>query len=283
VSGITGTGKTLLLFDLAMHLSSRQQVLLVHAGPLRKGHLILDERLRHVAIWSAADGVPPEAFAGCDFLLIDEADHLLPQALLSLIKPAAQRHVPVILTCDPHHLLSETLQDESGSETLSLIGRLATLSLTFSGNIRINRPVYSFLRTLLNLKDRPGRPCYDCVDVLFAGDPVELSLLTDYYRLAGYEQISFSSDPKISDGVIAQEYNRVLVILDEDFYYDDALHLCVRTCQEERIRILYEALSRTREKLCLIIAGSGELFTRVLGIRLNLPPEEHTRSEQPQC
>ena len=54
ISGKTGTGKTLLLFDLAMVLSKKKKVLLLHAGPLRKGHMIIHERLRNVDLFSAA-------------------------------------------------------------------------------------------------------------------------------------------------------------------------------------------------------------------------------------
>ena len=40
ICGNAGTGKTLLLFDLAMQLSRKNLVLILHSGPLRKGHIL---------------------------------------------------------------------------------------------------------------------------------------------------------------------------------------------------------------------------------------------------
>ena len=56
--------------------------------------------------------------------------------------------------------------------------------------------------------------------------------------------------------------------LDDAYYYDENMRLRVREKEEESLRLLYEGLSRTRERLCLLIAGNKELFETVLAIRL---------------
>ena len=271
VEGAAGTGKTLLLFDLAMQLSRKSRVLLLHSGSLRKGHILIDERLKNVDIRSGSAACSDSflQLSGYDYLLIDEADHLGSSVLGSLLTQASAAHIPVILAYDSHQLLENQWEHGPEQHTAELITRSASLALAFTGNIRINRPVYSFLRTLLNLKEHPGNPDYSCITVLFAENEKELSRIADYYREQGYEQIS-DEVPGSSSAVIAQEYGRVLMVLDDNFYYDESLHLCVRDPSGEPLRLLYEGLSRTREKLCLIVTKDRELFLKVLGVRLGL-------------
>ena len=264
VSGIAGTGKTLLLFDLAMILSRRRQVLLVHTGQLRQGHLIIDERLHNVSICSDAS-IPAFESMDLSFLLIDEADLMPCQVLESLLDRARDAGIPVILAYDPHHLLLGDAPDPS-AQTIALISRRASLALAFSGNIRVNRPVYNFLRTLLHPKDRAGRPDYSGIDVLCSKSPQETALLAGYYRARGYTRVDFSREAREE---IAPEYGRVLLVLDSSFYYDEALFLHAVTQEEGRLKFLYEVLSRTRENLCLIVEGNPSLFLKVLQIRLH--------------
>ncbi len=283
VSGIAGTGKTLLLLDIAKELSEKQKVLFIHSGPLRKGHIEISRNLEGVDIVSIEqfypDGsslnssFPSDIFSGYGFAMVDEADHLEVNVLDRLFADAGARQVPVILSYDPHHLLlpeDECRTDGSEpSDAAELIGRVSTLSLAFTGNIRINRPVYSFLRTLLYLRERAARADYSCIDVLFAETPEEQKLTEDYYREKGYVLVSRSDGAEKEVDIIAREYDRVMMILDESFYYDETLHLRSRKEEEEALRLLYEGLSRTRENLCLLVTGNRELFRRVLAIRLN--------------
>ena len=270
-SGPAGTGKTLLLFDLAMALSKKDPVLFIHAGPLRKGHTVLDGRLKNVKIRSGKDRCPGNTLSKYHVLLIDEADRLGCTVLEDLLSRAARIRIPVIMAYDPHHLLHEQWVKETSDQTAERIASISTLSLEFSGNIRINRPVYSFLRTLLNLKDHAGSPDYSCIDILYANDQDELRKIAAYYQSMGYEMIGPGAVQDSEKKIIAQEYSRVLMILGDDYYYDSSLHLRTRSGEEEPLRLLYEGLSRTRENLCLLIPGSRELFLNILSIRLHRP------------
>ena len=64
------------------------------------------------------------------------------------------------------------------------------------------------------------------------------------------------------------EFDKVVVILDSRFYYDDEKRLHVRgEVAEETRNLLYEGISRTREKLCLLIFENEEIFAEILAIR----------------
>ena len=275
ITGSGGTGKTLLLFDLAFALSRKNRVLIVHAGPLRRGHRLLDERLKNVDILSADDLPEDASFEEYSCLLADEADHVPLPVLEHLFSLAWAAHIPVICAYDPHQLVSTLLyadEDERRgfppvSSSAALIERSSTLSLAFTGNIRINRPVYSFLHTLFCLKDRAGTPDYSCIDIVFSGTRRELSPLIRYYTDRGYQWIRPDAGADATASVIALEYEKILLVLDEEYFYDESGHLHVKNDEEARLRFLYECLSRTRENLCLVVMGNEPLFRQVLQIR----------------
>ena len=265
IRGIAGTGKTLLLYDIAMALSEKRRVLLLHAGPLRSGHLIINERLRKVMIRSALcpETFPDPGTVSC--LLIDEANRLPCEVLTALLDYASGTGIPVIAACDPHSLLTGHRPAPMADE---LLKSRQTASFEFSGHIRINRPVYSFLRTLFNLNDCFGHPDYSCIDVLYAEGEEETGLLKAYYLDAGYHIIDTSSGEESEDEMIGEEYDCVMVLMDGNFEYDESLNLHMSGGSADALALLYEGFMRTREKLCLLIRDNSELFARVLAIRM---------------
>ncbi len=285
VSGIAGTGKTLLLLDLSVRLSENGRVLFIHSGPLRRGHIEINKELDQVDLISGDRFRTMRHLERYHCLIVDEADHLDRETLRILLAAAGTHRTPVILAYDPHRLLAETTDANAAlarrddlAEVRSLIVESSSLTLSFTGNIRINRPVYSFLRTLLHYKDHGDRQGYECIDVLYAGDMTERRLIEDYYRKRKFVLVSGTEGAKKEEDLIAREYDNVLMTLDDAYYYDENMRLRVREKEEESLRLLYEGLSRTRERLCLLIAGNKELFETVLAIRLGRTKQGCTRT-----
>ena len=275
LTGNAGTGKTLLLFDLAIEISKKKKVLFVHGGPLREGHRVIDSRLHKVRIFSGTESSVEDLSRGHDFteyvcILVDEANRFDSARLEALVKKAIDCGIPCIISYDPHSILGTIPLME---DTEAMISRYETLRLELSGNIRINRPIFSFLRTLFHQKEWSGSADYSCIDVLYAADKKEERRLVTHYLSKGYELIRSTPESFRSGEIISQEYERVLMILDKRFYYDDSLHLCADGKKGAAIPPLYEGLSRAREKLCLLITGNEKLFRQILAIRT------HTESD----
>ena len=286
IEGIAGTGKTLLLFDLALQLSRKNKVLLIHSGRLREGHRVIDRQLKRVDIVSGNELTETVDLSPYAALLIDEADRLAP-VLLSLLLENASGMIPVILTYDPRVILG-THPDYRGSDGLNMesdqerfIKEVSTLHLAFSGNIRINRPVYSFLRALIHPKEPSGYADYSCIDVLCASDSHEEKLLAKHYTGRGYHLLRLPRgrrpDMKQDPELTAVEFDKVLLILDDSFCYDQDLTLTTRSGDSLPLEMIYEGLSRTRENLCIIISGNGELYSQVLSIRAGRSRESSRR------
>lgn len=94
-TGLPGTGKTLLLYDIAMKLSGRQRVCMIHCGEAGKEWKVLHERLRRVE-YLAEDSVQTGAeirFEAYSAILVDEAHLLSPNTLEILLEIGKTRPV----------------------------------------------------------------------------------------------------------------------------------------------------------------------------------------------
>ena len=273
LTGGAGTGKTLLMLDLAVELSRKKRVMFLHGGPLREGHREIDRRLHKVSIQSGTDwtlSVPQDSGAlavlrDYSFLLVDEANRLPSETIVRLIEAAAGLRIPAVFSYDPHTILGAIPRMEDAE---AVIAAHETMQLELSGNIRINRPIYSFLRALFYQKDAAPHSDYSCIDILYASDRHEEQLLTSYCRARGYKLIPENSESFRSGEIISQEFDRVLMVLDSRFYYDETLRLCADSSADMALPLLYEGLSRAKEKLCLLVVGNKTLFEQLLAIRL---------------
>ena len=268
VTGSAGTGKTLLLFDLAMALSKRKKVLLLHGGRLQSGHRTINERLHNV------DLCEPDRFdesADYTCLLADEANRIPADIMERVISYARTQKVPCIMTYDPHLLAG---REKTMTQAEERIAGLSTLTLEFTGNIRINRPVFSFLKALFHQKNLPAAADYSCIDVLCADTRDEVLSILDYYKSKGYQKITLPGgggdigEGLSADEIVGLEFDCVLVILDDRFYYDEDMSLRADGPDSgEAISLLYEGISRTREKLCILVCRNKRLFTDILSLR----------------
>ena len=251
-----------------MALSKRKRVLFLHGGKLQSGHKVINERLRNV------DLIEADRFddsTDCAYLLADEANRIPAAIMDRVLRYVRLQKVPCIMTYDPHLL---TGQEENMVKAEERITDLSTLVLEFTGNIRINRPVFSFLKALFHQKNRPAAADYSCIDVLYAQTrPEALSILV-YYRDKGYHKITLPGGGGAigrglnADEIVGLEFDSVLVILDDRFYYDHDKNLRAGgTDSEEALNLLYEGVSRTREKLCILVFHNEKLFAEILSLR----------------
>ena len=273
VSGGPGTGKTLLLYDLALALSKKKKVLLLHGLRLQHGHKVIDERLHNVEICTAEQ---MDTGKDCAFLLVDEANRIRKETLDRIFHYASSRKVPCIMAYDPYLL---TGSEDAMMMTEEMITDYCPVLLEFTGNIRINRPVISFLRALFYAKDQPAEVDYSCIDVLCARNGEEALPILGYYRHKGYHKVALpGAEGDIGEGmsedeIVGLEVDRVIAILDSRFYYDDEKHLCAEgDMGAESLRLLYEGISGTREKLCLIVMDNEKLFGQIIEVRERLTP-----------
>ena len=91
LTGRPGTGKTLLLYDIARELSKKYRCLIVHCAPLSQGHEYLSKHLENCCITTPKDFMRfQDSFLQSDIFLFDEFQRAY-ENVFDVIKEIAQK------------------------------------------------------------------------------------------------------------------------------------------------------------------------------------------------
>lgn len=285
VIGSPGTGKTLLLYDLAVTLSSEMEICILHCGLITDHHRHLDEMMDHVDIISAQAVTSPDALAPYRLILVDEA-HRLSRPLFDIICRAAENaHAACLFACDHRQL---AYASEESRQVAASIGEISAKVYKLSDKIRANKELSSFTLTLFDLTRKTGLYGYECISLIYAGNADEAAHFVTYFIHRGYIFMNYGPNDELSricgtsdqtNDVLAfadsgQEFDRIVMVMDAHFYYDGAGKLCSSDDPENKLRyleLLFQGIARAREGLCLIIVDNLKLFEHVNSIKTRIP------------
>lgn len=124
---------------------------------------------------------------------------------------------------------------------------------------------------------------YPSVTIVFANNEKETNLLLDNFTKKDYTFINYTESNFQSSNfdqysrfknynthrVIGQEFNNVVMLMDNTFKYNDSGKLTSFTHPNPDylyVKLLYQGLTRVREKLVIIIIQDYKLFQNILSI-----------------
>ena len=250
-SGLPGTGKTLLLYDMAMKLSVRQQVCLIHCGEAVEQWKVLHERLRRVK-YLADSQITSDLLSGASAVLVDEA-HLLSQEKLEyLLRYCGKR--PVIFSSDYENMLSPEELDRAAVHALEQISGIQSFRLT--NRIRTNAEISSFIQNMMCLPERKKGRHFPHVTVLYANDDREADVLLSDAQHQGYQVILNEAEPAICAG-------RLAMVLDQRYFYDRQNYL---RSEDRSVRRLFHQLNGAKEELLLVVKQNEPLYAALLDL-----------------
>lgn len=261
-SGLPGTGKTLLLYDIAMKLSVRQRACIIHCGEAGKEWKILHERLRRIDF--LADGQLGEEtdLDGYSSILVDEA-HLLSQEKLSVLLKMS-RCRPLIFSSDSEDAISPEEMDRSTVESLENLIGIQKFHLT--NRIRTNAELSSFIQNMLHLPQKRSSRWYPHITVVYAnGDSEAENLVNDFMR-QGYQR-RFPDVSMELETMAVRDTEKLVVLLDERYCYDEKGYL--RSDHSENssnVRRLFHLLNQAKESLALVVKNNITVYGVLLEI-----------------
>ena len=236
VRGKAGTGKTLVLYDLAKELSKYKKVLVIHSGLLCEGHLKLKNEIKNFSIIPIKE-VENFNFDKYEVIMVDEAHRVRESSLQFIIKHILENECSLILFGDNNQKLTFTEEKRSIQEILEKNGVNINSSYELTTKIRINRKLSNFIKVLFD-KNKVITEKFDNVKILYCEDYDGFIKIKDYYSLKGYKYICYTPSvykysilDKLNDvkssahEVIGQEFEKVILYLDENFYYDKSRKL----------------------------------------------------------
>ncbi len=281
IKGSAGTGKTLLMYDLARELSSMYKICIIHSGVLSEGHKYLNEKLENITIIEEKS-LTEECISELEVICVDESQRLTQKSLDILLESCNEEKIKAcIFLYDFAQVLSKSERIQNNPDQLQQIENFKEYRL--KNRIRTNPDIISFVRTALRLYDVPEKNVdYSNIEIVLANDITECDRILKIYRERGYTFITFtpsyyaSSDIeqeleyKDSHLVIGQEFDHVVQIMDNNFRYSSKGELQARKHPDRDClfsKLFYQNITRAREKLCIIVLNNQKLFDALLMIK----------------
>lgn len=290
ITGRPGTGKTLLLYDLAKTLSGNGLALMIHCSELSEGERIISREITNLDIVSTVSlrngGAEARACApelgNYDFILVDESHRLSSEEFEAICSSASASDQICIFSSDPERILTNAEKKRDIAGRINALPPDGTFEL--SERLRMNRELYAFIMTLRHLSYKPDSTYdYDEVSVNYANDTIEAVRLISYFRSQGYVFIDAripapdaGSDPfaEIAEEfdvrhLIGSEYDKVVMLMDSSFYYDkDGFLNGIPAPDPEALypNLFYQGITRVRDRLSLVILDAPDLYRRIISI-----------------
>ena len=243
----------MLLYDIAMKLSRRQQICMIHCGNAGKEWKILHKRLQRIAFLSDNQLTENTELKHYSAVLVDEA-HLLSSEKLQILLTQSEGEFPVIFSSDSEDAICP---EELGVNTLKLIENLPEIQMFHLTNrIRTNAELSSFIQNMIHLTDRKTSKPYPHVSVVYANNEEETAALLEDYIHQGYEY----------EITAVRDIKRLVIILDERYYYDQNRYLRSKHFKEGRsdVRNLFHWLNQAKEELSIIVRENTYVYETLL-------------------
>lgn len=281
LTGKPGTGKTLLLYDVAKELSRNGKTLVIHCGKLSDGQDKIKNEINNLNI-IAAEQLRGDKFdlSKYGFILVDESHRIYVSQFNKICTSIQENDQVCIFSSDPGQILS------SAEKRRNIVGKIKSLHLdgefVLSEKIRTNKELNSFIMYMRDLKNAPKVPMnYFNVQLNYANTTQEAQNILEYYRNEGYIFINYSKSNYCSSSysayeedfdthhVIGQEFDKVVMLMDNSFFYDENGVLSgVPHPNPDYLypNLFYQGITRVREKLAIVVVGSESLFEKIASI-----------------
>ena len=270
IAGGPGTGKTLLLYELAVNLAKNSKVCFLQPGAILQSQKLIQNAFSNLTFIQLEESIPN--LHDYDYILSDESERYPLSTYNQLIYLLKQSKQKCILTFEKSDIpiVGERLQ--SSIRMAKIRGNLYTLS----GKVRINNQINKFICALFDnnsntfIKDLKG------VEIYQSTSKKESTRLVNYLNQKGYKNILSTKNAchkcdKERDSIplniaYGKEYDNVTVVINNDFFYNNKGILSQKQTNAFADD-LYCAVTRVRKNLCLIIENNLPILERALNLK----------------
>ncbi len=279
IKGGAGCGKTLLTYDIALDYAKHdKKVCIIHCAYLCSGQEVL-KTSSSLKIFSVKDCGKID-YTKYDIIIIDEAQRIYKQQFEYIIGKVKENNLKLIFSYDEKQMLNS---DEVNNNIPSIIESLDSVKMyELTKKIRTNPELLFFIKKIFNLNDENNFNNYTNISLKYAPTEHDAFLILYVYINKGYEFITYTPSQydsskfdkymhctnQTAHKVIGQEFDNVIMYLDDNFYYKDN-KLCAKNHVYNRYllsQMLFQGITRTRNKLVLVVVDNKDLFENILSI-----------------
>lgn len=277
IKGGPGSGKTLVLMDLAQKYQSMgKRVLLIFCGILDEYEKISQEIGIHIVPIRKID-INKIMDRDEDVILVDESQRLYQNQVDSLMKVVEKIK---IFSFDIQQTLHSEEKRISGNFFEMAKQSKQFLVTELKGRVRYDPELSSFIQKLIGNKSAKVTPYqYNKVELKYCGNKdsakeyvKDCKMNQGFIAIEPTEYMTKSSyvlkREKISPysqnvhNVVGREYDKVLVIFDDNYAYNDSG--LIGTYGDYypylQVREIFEALTRVKRKLNILVVGNIDLY-----------------------
>lgn len=279
ITGGAGTGKTLLTYDLAKkYKNDKYEISIIHCGNLNSGHEYLNSEfgwnVHPIKFWNNVfnDAIPK-------IIIIDEMQRMNNASQFSdILKEVKNNKVVLIMSGDEE----QTLRDDEGRA----VGVVACENFNLKGKIRSNKELSRFIKVMLNLNrknEERQKISNKNINIVYFNELKEankyISSKKDYQYISYTPNTGMHSplckahsfnfpNAKNSHCVVGQEFENVIVILDEHFYYENNKLKAVKIKHNpySPFKMFFQQITRAINKLEIVVVGNMDVFKKLIEI-----------------
>ena len=275
IEGLPGTGKTLLLYDLAKEFNKNHDIVIIHTGALNAGHLILNQQYKWNIIpikeCKKIEQIKPQ------FIFVDETQRMRPSQLHYLIKFVIENDIFCIFSIDPRQILS--LQEWNYDNKRTLMTLEGSEAYKLSKKIRTNKEIGAFIKGLFNLNHMKYCNNTDNISIHYFNDINRARGFAEGLEIEGWQVIDYTGENwnghlieqmrlyrgLNAHGVLGQEFDKVLVLVGSTFYYSEDGGLAVRGKNHyDPERMFYQSVTRARKQIMLLVVNNTEFMSKLI-------------------
>ncbi|MGI6710890.1 MAG: DNA/RNA helicase domain-containing protein [Bacilli bacterium] len=279
ITGNPGTGKTLLLYDLAIILSKLFKVGIIHCGLLNEGQHFLNNACNNIDIVEVKS-LKYREIKEWQAVLIDETHRIYLDQLKKVINWINKTDAFAIFSFDKSQTLSKAEDYRKISEKIiALCGTNGIFKL--SNKIRTNKEIASFIKKLFNKTKDSSYNNYKNIYIFYGetlqkADKIVKFLEENYnFKYIAYTPSAYHKTNSIvynevnnSHRVIGQEFDNVVMTMGEMYYYEKNVLKSTKHPNPDYLyeKMLYQGLTRVREKLAIVVYNNEKLMKEILDI-----------------
>lgn len=275
ITGDAGTGKTLLTYHIARVLQQRRiRVLILHCAQLNNGHNKLNENWG----WNICMPKYSPAFNDFDVIIIDEAQRLYPSQFKKIVESVRQLNKSCIFSYDEKQYLHDNEKNYNIKDKIEI--ELGCSPFRLKDKIRTNKEISYFIKQIFNQNRNIPDIKFPNVDFIYCKEYKSAKLLLNMMCKKGWKVPNYtpgtrsffkyeeylSEDHDCAHSVIGQEFENVVIVLDESFKYNSTGELIANNRYYSQKQMLYQIVTRAIKKLYVVIINNEVMLNRCIQI-----------------
>lgn len=286
ISANAGTGKTLLIYDIAKSLKEINiNSVIIHCGKLNNGHktLVHDYNWCILSI-SNINNESVKTYINDDtkIIFIDESQLISNDKLELLIERAKQLKIVIVFSYDIKLYLKDGESKDIYSYLKQNYPKTELIKRGLTNKIRTNKSMYSFIKNMFNIGSCNNNLNYSDISIEYFSDFENTKKYIEYLEeYHGWTSITYTSSnhsqekishisklgSKNAHDVIGQEFEKVVFVMDKNFNYGDSKRLQTPKAYYSVRGMLYQIVTRVINQLKIIVLDNPELYVKLMEIK----------------